>query len=206
MLDVPNHPVVRRLDRPDEGELCRILLGLEVPARCSRFGQAASDAYLAGHARTAFANADCILGSFIGERLRGFAEVYNNGAHGFAEAAFVVEQKWRRRGLGWALLQAAMQAAADSGANTLRMIFSRHNWPMRKLACKATGKLDIIFDEISADVDLGEIQPFVIGGRGIVRDWRRLMPHCSNSNLEGEDHGRCTEPFRSDGSRVGEIV
>jgi hypothetical protein len=56
-----------------------------------------------------------------------------------------------------------MQVAADSQTNTLRMIFSRHNWPMRKLASKARGKLDIIFDEISVDVDLGKTAPIKIG-------------------------------------------
>jgi hypothetical protein len=49
-----------------------------------------------------------------------------------------------------------MQVAADPQTNTLRMIFSRHNWPTRKLASKARGKLDIILDEISVDIDLGE--------------------------------------------------
>jgi GNAT superfamily N-acetyltransferase len=149
-------PDIRLLQRKHEGELCRLLLGLDAPARCGRFGQAASDAYLTSHARTALANADCVLGGFIGERLRGVAEVYNDGPNGFAEAAFVVEQEWRRRGLGWALLRAAMRAAADCPTNKLRLIFSRHNWPMRKLASKVSGKLDIILDEISVDVDLDE--------------------------------------------------
>jgi hypothetical protein len=44
--------------------------------------------------------------------------------------------------LGWALLQAAIQKAAVCEANMIRMVFSRHNWPMRKLAAKASGKLD----------------------------------------------------------------
>jgi ribosomal protein S18 acetylase RimI-like enzyme len=149
-------PVIRRLAPQDEGELRRVLLRLEPSARCSRFGQAASDAYLAKHAKCALANADSIMGAFIGDRLRGFAEIYNGRPHGFADTAFVVEPEWRRRGLGWALLRAAMQAAAESQTNTLRMIFSRHNWPMRKLANKACGKLDIILGEISVDVDLGE--------------------------------------------------
>jgi GNAT superfamily N-acetyltransferase len=156
-------PDIRRLAPQHEGELCRVLFCLEPSARCSRFGQAVSNTYLANHAKRALANADSITGAFIGERLRGFAEVYNGRPHGFAEAAFVVEQAWRRRGLGWALLRAAMQVAADPQTNTLRMIFSRHNWPMRKLASKARGKLDIIFDEISVDVDLGKTAPIKIG-------------------------------------------
>jgi hypothetical protein len=49
-----------------------------------------------------------------------------------------------------------MQIAAQSEADRLRMIFSRHNWPMRKLAGKAGGTLDIVLDELSIDVALGE--------------------------------------------------
>jgi GNAT superfamily N-acetyltransferase len=149
-------PDIRCLGRQDEGELCRLLLGLEPAARCSRFGQAASDAYLANHAECALANVDWIVGALVDERLRGVVEIYNRGPHDYAEAAFVVEPEWRRRGLGWALLRAAMQIAADSETNSLRMIFSRHNWPMRKLASKASGRLDVILDEISVDVALGE--------------------------------------------------
>jgi hypothetical protein len=56
--------------------------------------------------------------------------------------------------LGWALLQAAIQKAAASEANMIRTVFSRPNWPMRKLAAKASGKLDIVLDEMCVDVPL----------------------------------------------------
>ena len=151
-------PDIRRLGLQDESELCRILLSLESSSRCSRFGLCVSDTYLAGYAQSALADADWIAGAFIDDRLRGVVEVHNDRPHGSAEAAFVVEQEWRRRGLGWTLLRAAMRnAAADAETNTLRMIFSRHNWPMRKLASKASGRLDMVFDEISVDVALSEI-------------------------------------------------
>ena len=146
-------PYILCLGPQDEGELCRILLSLEPSGRCGRFGQCVSDAYLARHAQSALANADWIAGAFVDECLRGVVEVDNGRARGWAEATFVVEQEWRRRGLGWALLRAAMQMAADaSKTNTLRMIFSRHNWPMRKLAAKANGRFDSVLDEISVDV------------------------------------------------------
>ena len=83
-------------------------------------------------------------------------EIYSGGPGGYAEAAFVVEKKWRRRGLGWALLRAASQVAADAEMKTLRMIFSRHNWGMRKLAAKAGGRLDVILDAMVVDVALDE--------------------------------------------------
>jgi len=63
----------RLLKQTDEDELCRIFLTLEPSARCCRFGQAASDAYLVKHAKNSLANADWIVGIFIAERLRGLA-------------------------------------------------------------------------------------------------------------------------------------
>jgi hypothetical protein len=63
---------------------------------------------------------------------------------------------WRRGGLGLALLRAAIEAAAGVDAASLRMMFSRHNWPMRTLADKAGGRLDLVLDEIAVDVALPE--------------------------------------------------
>jgi GNAT superfamily N-acetyltransferase len=147
---------IRYLGQPDENELRRVLLSLEPSARRSRFGQAASDNYLTSHAKSALANADWIIGVFIDESLRGVVELYKCGPHNYAEAAFVVEQEWRRRGLGWALLRAAASAAAQHNTHALRMIFSRHNWPMRKLADKAKARFDLVLDEISADIAIGQ--------------------------------------------------
>jgi GNAT superfamily N-acetyltransferase len=147
---------IRCLGQPDENELRRVLLGLEPSARRSRFGQAASDSYLTSHAKSALANADWIIGAFIDESLRGVVELYKCEPHNYVEAAFVVEQEWRRRGLGWALLRAAASAATQHNTHALRMIFSRHNWPMRKLADKAKARFDLVLDEISADIAIGQ--------------------------------------------------
>jgi GNAT superfamily N-acetyltransferase len=153
--EAANHSCyIRLLKQEDEDELCRIFLTLEPSARCCRFGQVASDAYLVNHAKRSLTDADWIIDAFVGERIRGLVEVYSGRPSSYAEAAFVVEQEWRRRGLGWALLQAAIQKAGASGADTLRMVFSRHNWPMRKLASKASSKLDMVLDEMCVDAAL----------------------------------------------------
>jgi GNAT superfamily N-acetyltransferase len=99
---------------------------------------------------------DWIVGAFLEDRLRNVVEIYSGDLGGRAEAALVVEREWRRQGLGWALLRAAMQVAADAETKALRMIFSRHNWGMRKLAAKAGGRLDVILGEIVVDVALDE--------------------------------------------------
>jgi GNAT superfamily N-acetyltransferase len=152
---------IRCLGAHHETELRRLFLSLEPSARTCRFGLAASDAYLAKYAKTALDKATWILGAFPDDQLRGVVEIHGDGPQAFAEAAFVVEPQWRRQGLGWALLRAAIEVAAGAQTSSLRMIFSRHNWPMRKLASKAGGRLDVVLDELSVDVALGGIeQPF----------------------------------------------
>ena len=145
---------IRLLGQEDEGEVCRIFLTLEPSARYCRFGASVTDACLIDHAKRSLANADWIVGAFIGERIRGLVEVYSGQSSDDVEAAFVVEREWRRRGLGWALLQAAIQKARACEADAIKMIFSRHNWPMRKLASKASAKLDIVLDEMCVEVPL----------------------------------------------------
>jgi GNAT superfamily N-acetyltransferase len=155
---VPNEHGIQCLGAHHEPELRRLFLSLEPAARSYRFGLAASDPYLTKYARDALDNASWILGAFPDDQLRGVVEIHGEGPQGFAEAAFVVEPQWRRRGLGWALLRAAIEVASDAQANSLRMIFCRHNWPMRKLASKAGGRLDVVLDELSVDVTLGAIE------------------------------------------------
>jgi GNAT superfamily N-acetyltransferase len=93
-----------------------------------------------------------IFGVFIGERLQGIIELYDAEAPGHVDAALVVERPWRNKGLGWALLSTAMEWARHSETRTIRMIFSRDNWPMRALAHKANAQLTLVFDEICASI------------------------------------------------------
>jgi hypothetical protein len=37
----------------------------------------------------------------------------------------------------------------------IRMVFSRSNWPMRRLAGTANARLDLTLDEISAEIPVG---------------------------------------------------
>jgi GNAT superfamily N-acetyltransferase len=68
------------------------------------------------------------------------------------DVTLVVERPWRNKGLGWALLGAAMEWVRHSETRTIRMVFSRDNWPMRALAHKANAQLTRVFDEICASI------------------------------------------------------
>jgi GNAT superfamily N-acetyltransferase len=149
-------PAIRPLVGNDYHELCRVLLCLDAAGRYSRFGHAASDNFLARHCKHAMTHAICVAGAFIGGRIRGVAEVYGAFPNDYVEAAFVVEKDWRRQGLGWALLCATAQIAADSKAAKLRLIFSRHDWAMRRLAAKSGGRLDFILGEMCVDLPVVE--------------------------------------------------
>jgi GNAT superfamily N-acetyltransferase len=143
----PLAPRMRRLGREHRAELQDFLLRLDRDSRCRRFGHAASDDVVAAHAVTALEDAG-VIGAFVDESLRGALEIYSCAPHGAPEAALVVDQSWRRRGLGWALLC----AAAGSEAQGIRLIFTRDNWPMRHLASKANARFDLVLDEICAEV------------------------------------------------------
>src|ERR687883_681015 len=79
------------------------------------------------------ADAACIIGIAADGRLRGVLELYSCAPQAHCEAALVVEPAWRRRGLGTALLRAAMRHAGEGALGPIRLIFTRDNWPMRKL-------------------------------------------------------------------------
>ena len=89
-----------------------------------------------------------MIGAYVDESLRGALEVYSCAPLGAPEVALVVDQNWRRRGLGWALLR----TAAGSETQGIRLIFTRDNWPMRQLASKANARFDLVLDEICAEV------------------------------------------------------
>lgn len=140
---------IRQLDHSNAVALTDLLLRLDRESRCRRYGWAASDAALAAHAARALATA-YVIGVTVDDVLRGVLELYADGPGAPAEAAIVVEQGWRRRGLGWALVQAAR--ARRGNQSGLRFIFTRDNWPMRQLASKASARFDLLLDEICADV------------------------------------------------------
>jgi GNAT superfamily N-acetyltransferase len=151
-------PVIQCLRHTDENQFQRLWLELEPAARIARFDQTWDGALLSSHAQAALTNADWVFGAFVDGCLRGAVEVYCNRVNGDAEAAIVVEQAWRRRGIGMALLHASMRTAAKAKATALKMTFSRHNWAMRRLSRKAGGRIDVVFDSLSVEIDLRSLR------------------------------------------------
>jgi hypothetical protein len=109
---------IRLLGKDDEDELCRIFLTLEPSARYCRFGRIASDASLVDHAKRSLANADWIVGAFVGERIRGSVEVYRGRPSSYVEAARVVVEM-AHRALGGEISSGAVGTAACGSARRL---------------------------------------------------------------------------------------
>ena len=155
LLPLPQ-PQIRRLSHHDEADLRDLLLGLDGPSRVSRFSGTMKEASLIQYAHSAVSSATFIAGAYIDGRIRGVVEIYDSACGGFSEAAFVVHQDWRRQGIGFALLQAAQKWCTESRRSTLRMVIARCNMPMRKLANKKAAQIDLVMDEIVADIAIGQ--------------------------------------------------
>jgi GNAT superfamily N-acetyltransferase len=151
-------PHIMPLGPRHQADFQDLLLDLDKKARFSRFAGTVSDTWLVRYPHHAISTAAWIAGAFVDDRLRGVVEVYESDRSEPAEAAFVVAEGWRGRGLGSALLRAAMQWPHQPDRTTLRMIFSRSNWPMRKFASKAQARFDLVLDEIVADIAIGPAQ------------------------------------------------
>ena len=144
-------PSIMRLGAEHERPLAELLLNLDRPSRIHRFGHAASDPCVRAYAKRAVSTAAFMAGVFAGDILVGVIEVFAAGRD-IAEVAFAVHTDWRRLGLASALLEIAIQWSKRSGIETLRLVISRSNWPMRQLANKAGARFDLVLDEIYADI------------------------------------------------------
>lgn len=149
---VRHAPQLALIDEDQLDVLQDFLLRLDRDSRWRCFGHAASDDTLVVHARTALDEASGVIGVTIDGTLRGILEIYSCAPRPFCEAALVVEPQWRRRGLGFALLRAAARFSCERGAGGIRLIFTRDNWPMRKLADKAQARFDLVLDELCAEI------------------------------------------------------
>jgi GNAT superfamily N-acetyltransferase len=137
-VEVIGSHLVRELGPQLQAELARLAQCLDPPVCISKTLTTASWA----------------AGVFVDQRLRGFVEGRERGDPSIVEVSLIVEPSWRGRGLGTALLEAAIFWGKALGRSILRMIFPRSDWSMRRLASKANAQFDIVLDHMSADISL----------------------------------------------------
>jgi GNAT superfamily N-acetyltransferase len=93
-------------------------------------------------------------GLFVANELRGVVRTGDASCEGHVEATLFVDERWRRRGIGSALLGEAMEWARRSKANSLRLVCERTDWPMRHFARKFGARLDLVLGQIVVDIPL----------------------------------------------------
>jgi RimJ/RimL family protein N-acetyltransferase len=137
---------IRRL-WPSDKELFRgHLLRLDPRSRRLRFGGGMSDEFLVHYAENCFGKGDLVYGAFVDGKMIGAAELRSNqpiwseqasfGRHIHAEAAFSVEESYRRRGIGEKLFKRILRAAANHGVETIEIVCLPENVGMQNLAKK----------------------------------------------------------------------
>jgi GNAT superfamily N-acetyltransferase len=137
---------VRRLWLADKEAFRDHLVSLDPHSRHMRFGGGMSDEFLARYAENCFGKGDLIYGAFIDGKLVGAAELRSNqaiwseqapfGRHIHAEAAFSVDTRYRRRGIGEKLFNRILRAAANHGVETIEIVCLPENVGMQNLARK----------------------------------------------------------------------
>jgi Acetyltransferase (GNAT) family len=83
-------------------------------------------------------------GCFLANELRGVVCAVDTSCEGHVEATILVDEKWRRQGIGSVLLEETIDWARRGEANTLRFVCERTDWPMRHFARKFGARQTVI--------------------------------------------------------------
>ncbi len=142
----PSPIEVRRLWPSDKELFCDHLLRLDQRSRRLRYGGGISNDFLVHYGENCFGKGDLVYGAFVDGALIGAAELRSNrpiwseqapfGRHIHAEAAFSVEDAFRRRGIGEKLFKRILRAAANHGVETIEIVCLPENVGMQNLAKK----------------------------------------------------------------------
>ena len=146
---------IRRLWQVDLPLFREHLLRLDPVSRHQRFGGGMSDDFLGHYAESCFGQGDLVFGAFVDGKMAGAAELRSNEAiwteqgphqrHVHAEAAFSVEEAFRRRGIGEQLFRRIQRAASNHGVETIEIVCMPDNVGMIRLAAKF--KAQFTFEE-----------------------------------------------------------
>ncbi|HYA75035.1 MAG TPA: GNAT family N-acetyltransferase [Roseiarcus sp.] len=137
---------IRRLWPADMPSFRDHLLRLDARSRHERFGGGMSDDFIIHYAESCFGQGDLVFGAFIDGQMHGAAELRSSEAiwteqapfqrHIHAEAAFSVEEPYRRRGIGEQLFRRITRAASNHGVETIDIVCMPDNISMIRLAGK----------------------------------------------------------------------
>ncbi|WP_051955471.1 GNAT family N-acetyltransferase [Beijerinckia mobilis] len=153
MMRVPAEGTIRRLWACDMSLFRDHLLRLDQDSRFERFGAYTNDSQINQYVDSCYGPDEIIFGYVVDGVVRGAGELRAIGAsflpEGAAEAAFSVEQGWRRRGVGTNFMRRIVRAARNRRIHTLYLSCLAHNAKMVGLARKFETELSFETDEVT---------------------------------------------------------
>lgn len=161
--------IIRKLWPGERDLFIAHLLRLDADTRRNRFGVGVNDSFLIQYAHTTFGVGGIVFAYVEDGVVRGAAELRGLGDlvdHG-GEAAFSVEQGWRRRGIGAALFARLIRAARNRSVNTLYMTCLPQNRAMQNLASRFHADLTMESDGVTGHLDAEGPTPFTILGEAV---------------------------------------
>lgn len=136
-----------------EGSLFRDhLLRLDAAGRRDRFMSGVADEFLVRYATECFASKSLVLGFFEQDTLRAAGELHAPDDDLTSDIAFSVEQEFRNRGIGTAMLRRLILSARNRKIQHLRMNCHGQNQAMQALARKFKADLRFARAETVGDI------------------------------------------------------
>jgi GNAT superfamily N-acetyltransferase len=137
------------------------VLRLDPESRRNRFAGAVSDDFIRNYVDLTGALDAVVHGFFIGETMRGAAELRPLGIRfpHQAEAAISVEKPWQSHGVGSALLRRTLLTARNRGFQLLHMACLAENQRMQQLARKFDAELSFDFGGVIGEVESSRPTP-----------------------------------------------
>jgi GNAT superfamily N-acetyltransferase len=151
---LPEHGMIRKMWIGETAKYREHVLRLDPTSRRNRFAGGVSDDFIRSYVDLTTGLDAVIHGFFIGDTMRGAAELRPLGLRlpQQAEAAISVERAWQSHGVGTALLQRTLLAARNRGFRHLHMACLAENQRMQQLARKFDAELSFDFESVVGEV------------------------------------------------------
>ncbi len=158
---LPEGAVIRKLWIGETAKYREHILRLDPDSRRNRFAGTVSDDFVQGYVDLSGTLDVIVHGFFIGDTMRGAAELRPLGLRfpRQAEAAISVEKPWQSHGVGSALLRRTLLAARNRGFRLLHMACLAENRRMQQLARKFDAELSFDFGGVVGEVESSRPTP-----------------------------------------------
>ena len=161
---LPEDGVIRKLWVGETAKYREHILRLDPESRRNRFAGGVSDDFVSKYVELANSLGTVIYRFFVGDTMRGAAELRPLGLRFAreAEAAISVEKRWQSHGVGSALLGRVLLTARNRGYRHLHMACMAENHRMQQLARKFDAELTFDFESVVGEVESSRPTPMSV--------------------------------------------